>query len=180
MQAFSTDFQQDFFALFNLPRRFQIDSDSLERDYRALQSRVHPDKFAHLSDGERRLSLQWATRVNEAYQTLRSPLSRGRYLLSLHGVDTREDTNTAMPVDFLMQQMALRETLEEAKQGRDAGALDALQAEVRRTIHDLEQRLALELDERQDYAAACDTVRKLKFMERIAEEIGSAFDEIDS
>lgn len=179
MQPIGTDFQQDFFSLFNLPRRFQLDRDILERDYRELQSRVHPDKFAHLSDGERRLSVQWATRVNEAYQTLRSPLARGRYLLSLHGVDTQEDTNTAMPVDFLMRQMELREALEEARRGGDVGGLDALQAQVRKTIHGLEQQLALELDERQDYPAACDTVRKLKFMEKIAEEIGAAFDEID-
>src|ERR1017187_3969450 len=109
------DLQQDFFSLFGLPTHFQLDSNSLEQKYRALQTQVHPDKFSHLSETERRVSMQWATHVNEGYQTLRSPLNRARYLLSLHGVDTQEESNTAMPVDFLMQQMEWRETLAEAK-----------------------------------------------------------------
>src|SRR5512135_2518203 len=113
------DFQQDFFSLFTLPARFQIDSTALEQSYRALQAQVHPDKFAHLSEAERRLSMQWATRVNEGYQTLRNPLNRARYLLSLHGIDTQEDSNTAMPAEFLMQQMEWREALEETREARD-------------------------------------------------------------
>jgi molecular chaperone HscB len=99
----SFDLQQDFFSLFNLPARFQIDTALLEQQYRALQAQVHPDKFSHLSEGERRLSVQWATRVNEGYQALRDPLHRARYLLTLHGVDTQEESNTAMPAEFLMQ-----------------------------------------------------------------------------
>src|SRR5450631_4138042 len=109
------DLQLDFFSLFGLPKGFKIDATSLEQSYRALQAQVHPDKFSHLSEIERRFSMQWATRVNEAYQTLRSPLNRARYLLSLHGIDTREETNTAMPVDFLIQQMEWREALADAK-----------------------------------------------------------------
>ncbi|GAB1233660.1 Fe-S protein assembly co-chaperone HscB [Ferrigenium sp. UT5] len=176
----SSDFQQDFFSLFNLPRRFEIDQAELDRKYRELQAQVHPDKFAHLSDTERRLSVQWATRVNEAYQTLRSPLARGRYLLALQGVDTQEETNTAMPVEFLMQQMELREALEAALQSKDMAALDALEAQVKQTIQALQQQLALALDEQRDDAAAAGLVRKLKFMEKIAEEIAAAFDELDS
>lgn len=180
MNIGSADLQQDFYALFDLPRSFRLDSAALDLRYRELQSRVHPDKFAHLSDGERRLSVQWATRVNEAYQTLRSPLARGRYLLSLHGVDTQEETNTAMPVDFLMQQMELREGLEEARQSGDMVALDALEARVKPMIHALHLQLALALDEQRDDAAAAGIVRKLRFMEKLAEEIGTAFDELDS
>jgi len=180
MNIGSADLQQDFFALFDLPRSFQLDSAALDLSYRELQSRVHPDKFAHLSDTERRLSVQWATRVNEAYQTLRSPLARGRYLLSLHGVDAQEETNTAMPVDFLMQQMELREALEAARQSKDMAALDEMETRVKQMIGALQQQLALALDEQRDDAAAAGIVRKLKFMEKIAEEIGAAFDELDS
>ncbi|GAB1231745.1 Fe-S protein assembly co-chaperone HscB [Ferrigenium sp. UT4] len=180
MNIGAADLQQDFYSLFNLPRRFQLDSAALDQRYRELQTRVHPDKFAHLSDTERRLSVQWATRVNEAYQILRSPLARGRYLLSLHGVDTQEETNTAMPVDFLMQQMELHEALEAALQSKDMAALDALEAQVKQTIQALQQQLALALDEQRDDAAAAGLVRKLKFMEKIAEEIAAAFDELDS
>src|SRR3990172_820402 len=103
MNIGSADLQQDFFSLFNPPRRFQIDTTVLEQAYRDLQAQVHPDKFAHCSEAERRLSMQWATRVNEGYQALRDPLQRARYLLTLHGVDTQEESNTSMPTDFLMQ-----------------------------------------------------------------------------
>lgn len=180
MLPINADFQQDYFYLFNLPLRFQLDSNALEQHYRTLQTQVHPDKFSHLSQAEQRLSMQWATRVNEAYQTLRSPLARGRYLLSLHGVDTQEDTNTAMPLDFLMQQMELREALEAARQNKDMAALDEMEAQVKQTVSELQQQLALALDEKQDYATASGLVRKLKFMEKVAEEIGAAFDELDS
>jgi molecular chaperone HscB len=174
------DFQQDFFSLFTLPARFQIDSTALEQSYRALQAQVHPDKFAHLTEAEKRLSIQWATRVNEGYQTLRNPLNRARYLLSLHSVDTQEESNTSMPTDFLMQQMEWREALEEAVQARDADELEKLEARVQHEVRFLQQQLAVDLDDTHDFAAASGIVRKLKFLEKLAEEIGSAFDELDS
>jgi molecular chaperone HscB len=180
MTILSADFQQDFFTLFHLPRRFQIDSTALEQAYRDLQAQVHPDKFAHLPEAERRLSMQWTTRVNEGYQTLRSPLNRARYLLNLQGVDTQEESNTAMPHDFLMQQMEWREALEEALQAKDMDALEGLEQRVQHESRVLQQDLAADLDEKHDYPAASGIVRKLKFLERLTEEIGAAFDEIDS
>ena len=180
MNMLPADFQQDFFRLFNLPSRFQIDSSSLEKRYLALQAQVHPDKFSHLPESERRLSMQWTTRVNEGYQTLRTPLNRARYLLSLHGVDTQEDSNTSMPHEFLIQQMEWREALEEALQAKDADALEKLEQRVQHEARFLQQRLATDIDESHDYVAASGIVRKLKFLEKLAEEIGSAFDELDS
>jgi molecular chaperone HscB len=176
----ASDFQQDFFRLFNLPSHFQIDSVTLEQKFRALQAQVHPDKFAHLSEAERRLSMQWATRVNEGYQTLRNPLNRARYLLSLHGVDTQEESNTAMPIDFLMQQMEWREALESAKVKKDDSALEELEQHMQHEVRELQQQLSIDIDDTHDYGAASGIVRKLKFLEKLAEEIGSAFDEIDS
>lgn len=171
------NFQQDFFHLFNLPVRFQIDTTVLEQNFRTLQSQVHPDKFAHLPEVERRVSMQWSTRVNEAYQTLRKPIDRARYLLTLHGVETQEKTNTAMPVDFLMQQMEWREAIEEV---RDSAALDELQSKLQRDVRVLQEQLALTIDDEQDYLAAAGIVRKLKFFEKLAEEMSSAFDDLDS
>ena len=180
MDMRTADFQQDFFRLFNLPSRYQIDSAALEQSYRALQAQVHPDKFAHLSEHERRMAMQWATRANEGYQILRSPLNRARYLLSLHGVDTQEDSNTAMPVDFLMQQMEWREALEETKQTKNNTALEEMEQRVQHEVRFLQQQLAIDIDDTHDYAAASGIVRKLKFLEKLAEEISSAFDELDS
>jgi molecular chaperone HscB len=175
----SIDFQQNYFQLFGLGERFQLDNAQLEQHYRTLQTQVHPDKFAHLSESEQRVSMQWATRVNEAYQTLREPVRRARYLLSLHGVDTQEETNTAMPADFLMQQMEWREAIEEAQQARDEAALIELETRLQHETRELEQYLAAKIDTEHNYADAAEAVRKLKFMEKLAEEIVSAFDTID-
>jgi molecular chaperone HscB len=175
----SIDFQQNYFHLFGIGERFQLDNAQLEQHYRTLQTQVHPDKFAHLSETEQRVSMQWATRVNEAYQTLREPVTRARYLLSLHGVDTQEETNTAMPAEFLMQQMEWREAIEEAQQARDETALTELETRLQHETRELEQYLAAKIDAEHNYADAAEAVRKLKFMEKLAEEIVSAFDAID-
>jgi len=180
MQSAGFDFQQNFFKLFGLPMRYQVDAAQLNQRYHTLQSEVHPDKFASLSEAERRISMQWATRVNEAYQTLRNPTQRARYLLSLHGVDTQEETNTAMPTDFLMQQMEWREAIEEAQHTGDATALGELESRLQHEMRELENQLAVKIDDKRDYPAAAGDVRKLKFMEKLAEEISSAFDAIDN
>src|ERR671919_2721004 len=93
-----------------------------------MQARVHPDRYAHAGDAERRASLQWTTRVNEAFRTLKDPVQRGKHLLELHGVDVAFETNTQMPTDFLMQQLELREELEAATGGKDAARLDRLRS----------------------------------------------------
>ena len=173
-------FQQDFFQLFGLPASYRLDNALLDQHYHALQVQVHPDKFAHLSEAERRVSMQWATRVNEAYQTLSNPIKRARYLLSLHGVDTHEETNTVMPADFLVEQMEWREAIMEAEEARDISVLDKLELRLQHEMHVLQQQLADKIDIECDYAAATGSVRKLKFMEKLAEEINSAFDAIDN
>jgi molecular chaperone HscB len=180
MQLAGFDFQQNFFVLFGLPERYRLDNAQLDQQYHTLQTQVHPDKFTHLSEAERRMSMQWATRVNEAYQTLRNPIRRARYLLGLHGVDTQEETNTAMPMDFLMEQMEWREAIEEAQQACDVNQLDKLEARLQHEVRLLQELLAVKIDDEHSYAAAAEGVRKLKFMEKLAEEIASAFDTIDT
>ena len=179
MQAAASDFQQDFFQLFGLPANYQLDSALLDRRYHALQVQVHPDKFSHLSEAERRVSMQWATRVNEAYQTLSNPIKRARYLLSLHGVDIQEETNTVMPMNFLAAQMEWREAIQEAGEARDSGDLEKLELRLQHEMHALQEQLAVKIDTEHDHAAAAEIVRKLKFMEKLAEEIDSAFDAIN-
>ena len=114
-----SDFQQDHFALFGLPRRFALDGAALDTLWRTAAAQVHPDRFASAGDAEKRVALMAATRVNEAYQTLKSPLARARYLLRLAGIDTAEETNTSMPPAFLMAQMEWREALDEAQTAQD-------------------------------------------------------------
>jgi molecular chaperone HscB len=164
------------FDLFGLVPAYALETDALERSYREIQSRVHPDRFAHAGDAERRASLQWTTRVNEAFQILKNPVTRAKHLLELHGVDVAFETNTAMPSEFLMQQMELRETLEEAK---DASQLDALRKQLRESRSSLENEIAEAIDAKKDYAGAAALVRKLQFLHRLDEEIDAAYETIE-
>jgi molecular chaperone HscB len=179
MQPASFDFQKNHFQLFDLAQSYRIDTAQLERQYRALQALVHPDKSAHLPDAEQRMAMQRATLVNEAYRTLNNPLRRARYLLSLHGVDIQEENNTMMPPDFLMAQMEWREAVIEAQQARDAAALAQLETRMKLETREFEAQLAVKIDTEKDYAAAAGLVRKLRFMEKLAEEIHAAYDAID-
>ena len=167
------------FELMGLPVAYAIDGEALERGYRALQSRVHPDRFATGSSAEKRVAMQWAARANEAYRTLRDPLARGRYLLQLRGVDTAEESNTSMPPDFLLQQMEWREAVVHAKAAREAGELRALATNIaaeRKTMIGLLERA---LDHEANTDAGCSLVRKLRFLEKLAEEIDEALEGLE-
>ena len=174
------DIKQDYFALFGLTPAFRIDEERLEQAYLDLQGRVHPDRFAHLSDAEKRQSMQWATHVNEAFRTLKSPLTRGHYLLELRGVDPGFDTNTAMAPDFLMEQMEWREALGEATDAADEDALDELSRRLRQGTRALEAELARQLDETADLEGAADSVRRMKFLEKLQHEINDALTALES
>jgi molecular chaperone HscB len=156
----------DFFTLFNLPIQFEMDVQRLTERYRELQRTVHPDKFADAPERDRRMALQQAAHINEAFNTLKKPLSRGRYLLQLQGVDTQEQQNTAMDSTFLMQQMDLREELAQVK-AIDAlnDFLSKLELETNNLIKQLKQQF---IDE--NYTQASDTVRKLQFFHKLNEE----------
>ena len=170
------DFSKNHFELFGLPVSFQLDMTQLEQAYRQLQSQVHPDKHAHLGETEKRLALQWATQANHAYQTLRQPLARARYLLQLNGIDTQEETNTAMPADFLMEQMEWREAIGDAKATQDINELEALSHRLRHEVQQMQRIVAQLLDEQQAYAKAAELVRKLRFFEKLDTELGDAIE----
>ncbi|WP_323140908.1 Fe-S protein assembly co-chaperone HscB [Massilia phyllosphaerae] len=170
---------QNHFELFQLPARFDVDMDALDAAYREVQGRVHPDRFVNASDAEKRVAMQWATRANEAYQTLRNPQKRAQYLCELHGVDLQTESNTAMPMDFLMQQMELREALADARASKDAGALDELDAQVRA---ERKARLAQvgKLLDAGDYQNAAQGVRALMFLDKFGDELHYAFEALES
>ena len=173
------DFSKNHFELFHLPVAYPLDVPALERAYREVQREVHPDRFANTSATEQRMAAQWATQVNEAYRTLKSPLARGRYLLMLHGIDTEEDSNTAMPVDFLMQQMEWREAVEGAKQLKDEVALERLTNQKRQEEKRLFTLLAEQLGDDATRTDARETVRKLRFLEKLGEEIDDAIERLE-
>jgi molecular chaperone HscB len=170
---------QNHFELFNIPARFEIDMAALDNAYREVQAKVHPDRFVNATDAEKRVAMQWATRANEAYQTLRHPQKRARYLCELHGVDLQTESNTAMPIEFLMQQMAWREELGDARAARDAAALDMLDGQVRRERKERLERIGKELDAG-DYEQAAQGVRALMFLDKFDDEVQYAFEALES
>ena len=169
--------KKNHFELFGLKPAFAQDPERLELIYREIQAQVHPDKFAHAGDAERRASMQMTTQVNEAYRTLRSPVQRARYLLEMNGIDVGFETNTAMPPEFLMEQMELREKLEEA---RDVATLDAIGKELLGMKKNLQREIENQIDGKKNPASATDAVRKLMFLERFGEEIDSAYETLEA
>ncbi len=178
MTTFDLNFAADHFTLFGLPRAQSLDLESLENSFRAIQAQVHPDKHAHAGDADRRLAMQWATRVNEAFQTLKSPGKRARYLLSLLGHDPQIESNTAMPTEFLISQMELRETVIEARAAANEDALDAVRLRLLNEIKVEYQRLAELIDVAKDFAAAANLVRQLMFQEKLLNEIDDALEAV--
>ena len=156
-----------------------MEKEVLEKAYRDIQSRVHPDRFASAGDAERRASLQWTTRVNEAYRTLKDPVQRAKHILDLHGVDVAFETDTAMPVEFLTRQLELRESLEEAITRKDAVLLDSMRKSLLAEKQSLVEQIGDRIDATGDYAGAVGLVRKLMFLHRLAEEVDAACGEIE-
>lgn len=171
---------QNHFELFGLEPGFELDPATLSERYRDLQRAVHPDKFANASEQDRRLSVQQAAQVNEAYQTLKSPLRRARYLLELQGVDL-DDSDTSMDPMFLMEQIELRESLAGiAGQSDPFTALmalrDTIDARDKAFISSLGEAFAS--GETEALQGARNTVRKMQFMEKLLSEVEELEEEL--
>ena len=172
------DFSRNHFALFDLPERYRFDADQLERAYRQLQSKVHPDRFAAGSDQEKRISLQSSARVNEAYRVLRDPVERARYLLKLNGVDALDETDTELPLEFLERQLERRETAAGAVDNHDMRGLSSVAANVAEEASELEAILAQSIDAKRAYADAKVHVRQLKFLSKLAADLDTMHAEL--
>ncbi|MEO9136718.1 MAG: Fe-S protein assembly co-chaperone HscB [Casimicrobiaceae bacterium] len=164
------DFSRNHFELLGLPLRYRVDDRALERAYRNLQRVVHPDRFAAADDTGKRLALQASARVNEACRTLRDPVARAEYLLSLLGVDATSETDTRLPAIFLTRQLERREAAEEASAEHDVRALSKLIDQARGEAADLTVDVERLLDA-DDRARARTCVRELRFVVKIADDL---------
>lgn len=171
---------QSYFELFGLKPAFNIDLAILENHYRKIQSESHPDRFVNATSAEKLQSMQLATLANEAYQTLKKPASRAKYLLELQGIEAISETNTAMPADFLMQQMEWRETLEDAKAAKDIAAVDNLLNQIKQEAKSLNTELVSLIDTKQDYGSATDATRKLIFIDKVCADINKVIEQIEN
>lgn len=171
------DLNASDFELFGLLPRFEQDRAALDQRWKALQREVHPDRFAAEPAAAQRIAMQWSVRINEAYQRLKNPLKRAAYLCELNGAPIQAESNTAMPADFLVQQMAWREALDEAD---GAGAVSALIDEAGQVRDAWMGRLARAIDTDGDHAEAARCVRALMFIERFQHELEERLDRLET
>ncbi len=166
----SPDFSQNYFELFGLSEAFDIDTAQLRSAQHRLQASYHPDRFAGASDQQKRLSVQTAAWVNQAFETLRDPVKRARYLLQLNGAELPDDAATTSDTEFLMEQIELREQVESCR-SRGPEACDEIESQLQRRGTGLAADFAAEL-ENGDHAAAINSSLKMQFIQRIQQQLG--------
>ena len=163
MNLQSTDFE-----LFGVPPRFAQDLPALDARWKELQRQVHPDRFAAQGAAAQRVAAQWSARINQAYRRLKDAQQRAAYLCELHGEPLRAESNTAMPADFLLHQMALREQLDEAAGAADLERIASESASIQR---ELLQKIEHQMDVADDWRGAAQSVRALMFLDKLAADI---------
>ena len=153
---------EDYFSLLGLPREFALELRDVERRFRDLSRHLHPDRFARAEPRERRLSLERATRLNDAYRALRDWRQRAAYLLKLAGTDVFTEGRTFADPDFLEEQLEWREQLAFATADGDAERLAAIAGDARERLHGLEADVAKRFaDERWYSDLNVDIARRL-------------------
>jgi molecular chaperone HscB len=163
MNLQSTDFE-----LFDVPARFAQDTVLLDGRWKDLQRQVHPDRFAAQGAAAQRVAMQWSARINEAYRRLKDPLQRAAYLCELHDAPIDAERNTAMPTEFLMEQMTLREALDDARGTQDLDELGQTSAAMQR---ELLTKIERQIDGEHGWADAAGSVRALMFLDRLSGEV---------
>jgi molecular chaperone HscB len=168
--------QDDDFTLFGLKPQFAQDRSAIDARWKELQREAHPDKFAAQGEAAQRIAMQWSVRINEAYQRLKDPLKRAVYLCEMAGAPVDAHSNTAMPPQFLMQQMEWREALDDAQ---DASGIEHLLDQVQVSRKQLLQQCETALDQLHDAVAAVAHVRSLMFIEKFSQDVHLRLDQFE-
>lgn len=173
------DLSKNYFDLFGLAEKFDVNNAQLVSRFQELQKQLHPDKYASKPDAERRWSMQAASFVNEAYQTLGDDLKRAIYMLELHGISIDEETDTQMSPMFLMEQMEYREALEMAPDANDPyAALDAVRKKLKSATSDQLAEFENACNQG-SWSEARTSVRQWQFLDKLKQEVRSAEERLD-
>jgi len=171
--------KQNYFEVFSIPVSTEPDLNHLKEKNRELQQKVHPDRFANSSEAEKREAMQITSLVNEAYNTLKDPLLRLQYMLSLKGVDMNAETDTSMDAAFLMEQMELREEIADVRRQNDPlDVLDTMTSELKNKSADLIQAFE-QCFETDDLDKGREIVRKLQFLNKAQKEINEIIEQLE-
>lgn len=165
--------KQNHFQLFSLSESFELDLSVLAENYRQLQLEAHPDRFANAPEREKMRAVQLSSYLNEAYDTLKSTLRRAAYLLSLNDVDVEQVSQSDLGMDLLLEQINLREALDELPKDTTAlPALENLKTEVTVKLASREQDFAGEL-QRREFGSAKKFFHEMQFLHKLLAEIDS-------
>tara|TARA_R100001143_G_scaffold63140_1_gene68681 strand:+ start:853 stop:1380 length:528 start_codon:yes stop_codon:yes gene_type:complete len=167
----------NFFEIFSLQQDFDLDTEALTAQYKKLQSQSHPDRFSGADDASRLQALQQSSIINDAFETLKSPVKRAAYLLSLNGIDPEEHNQSHLSAALLMQQMEWRDELESATGDEDMDTLERLKQEV-----ETEKKVSIDEFRKtikaNDFTAGKAVYHKLQFVEKMLSEINHAEEKI--
>jgi molecular chaperone HscB len=165
------DFSQTYFELFGLNPVFDIDYSRLHAEQQRLQAIYHPDRYVSASERDKRVSVQVASWVNQAYETLQDPVKRSRYLLEINGADIPDDSTTTSDTTFLMEQIELREQVESCRQGEDGlQRSDEIEAGLAQRAKELATEFVSHFDASQ-FDQAIVSSRKMQFIQRIQQQL---------
>ena len=136
----------DYFALLGLTRKLVVDVDDLEKRFHQLSWKLHPDNFVRASERERSLSLECSSQLNDAFRTLRDPVSRVEYLLSQAGMRREGQHKQQAPPELLEEVFELNESLDELREARQAGGDTETRAALGRRLENERRRFEEKLD----------------------------------
>lgn len=167
------------FATFDLTPTFALDLPTLSSRYRDLQGAVHPDRFVNATDADKRVAMERAVQINDAFATLKDPVRRAMHLLSLKGIDGMDANDTSMPVDFLMEQVEWRESIADARLKEDSERLEDINEELTTTARSLADTFAAAY-QGEHYKVATTLARKMRFVQKLLEEVDAMLGEVDA
>ena len=159
---------QNYFELFNLPEKFEIDLEMLQENFRAIQKEIHPDRFATSSENEKVQSMIKSTQANDGYQTLKSPIKRAKYILSLH----KSVEKITLPPDFLMQQMEWEEHFEAIE--KNSSELTEFKSTINKKYEEYSLLISTQIDHDHNWSDAAISIDKLYFIEKLLHKINNA------
>lgn len=170
---------RDYYQIFGLEKGYVIDLRELSSRYRQLQREFHPDRFAGSSQSELRLAVQSSALINQAFETLKSPVKRAEYLLSLAGQDSAGQQTITRDPEFLMQQMQLREELHTIDENGDqCRALEQLASRARDQLDNLTEGFSSSFTAG-DYERATDVVARMHFFDKFLRDIRLREEQLD-
>ena len=166
------------FATFELPPTFTVDAVVLSARYRDLQAAVHPDRFVNASVADKRIAMSRTVDINEAYTTLQDPVRRAMHLLTLADIDGMDEKNTSMPADFLMEQIEWREALADARLKENEERLEEMSSELDGMLASLGDTFDAAY-RGGHFPIACTLARKMRFVQKLGEEVDAALADLD-